>query len=86
MLGRLLIGGLLLVAVAAIFTIYISGTITKAKLERELAQRNLRVGIIKAVDNCNNVIKLEDLDSDDVYEVHGDAIDYDIDENDYIYA
>lgn len=82
---RVLLAAAAVAAVAAI-VIYISGTITRAKLEEKLRDNGIEDAIIKAIDYCDNVVTLEDMDSDKTLEVHGDDVAYDLDEGDRIYV
>ena len=42
--------------------------------------------MIKAIDYCENVVTIEDMDSDKTLEIHGDDVSYDLDEGDRIYV
>lgn len=82
---KILIAAATVGAVAAII-VYISGTITRS-IAREKAQENgIKEAIITEVDNCSNVVKIRDLDSDQEVEIHGDCVDWDLNEGDKIYA
>lgn len=82
---RVLLAAAAVAAVAAI-VIYISGTITRAKLEEKLRDNDIEDAIIKAIDYCDNVVTLKDMDSDKILEIHGDDVDYSLDEGDRIYV
>lgn len=82
---RILLAAATVAAVAAI-EIYVSGTITRAKLKEKLRDNGIEDAIIKAIDYCDNVVTLEDMDSDKTLEIHGDDVDYDLDEGDRIYV
>lgn len=71
---------------AAVIGIVIYGLITKQRIRERLAQRSEAISrvIVSAVDRCNNVVKLTDLDSNNTIEVKGDGISYDIQQNDVI--
>lgn len=74
------------VATVAAVVIYVAGTITRSKLKDKLRENGIEDAMIKAVDYCDNVVKLEDMDSDKTLEIHGDDVDYDLDEGDRIYV
>ena len=82
---RVLLAAAAVAAVAAV-VIYISGTVTRAKFEEKLRDHDIEDAIIKAIDYCDNVVTLEDMDSDKTLEIHGDDVDYDLDEGDRIYV
>ena len=75
LLGRLVIGGIIAAIAASAIVIYIDGKITEEKIEEELKERDVRKAIVKRIDECNRVILLKDLLSDQEYEIHGDSID-----------
>lgn len=77
---------LLLVAAVVTIVIYIYGTITRAKLKKKLREKEISETIITEIDRCDNIVRLEDLDSDKKIEVRGDDVSYSLDEGDYIYA
>lgn len=60
--------------------------ITKAILKDKMKDKNLESAVIEMVDRCDNVVKLKDLDSDKVLEVHGQDIDSDIYQGDRLYV
>lgn len=74
------------VATVAAIVIYVSGTITRSKLKEKLRENGIEDAMIKAIDWCDNVVSIEDLDSDKTLEIHGDDVDYDLDEGDRIYV
>lgn len=82
---RVLLAAAMVVAVANI-VIYVSGTITRAKLEEKLRDNDIENALIKAIDRCDNVIMIEDIDSDKTLEIHGDDVDYELYENARIYV
>lgn len=89
MLFGLLGRALLLAAGAAVvagIVIYISGIITEEKLREKLKEKGIESALINDIDRCTNVIKLTDMDTDETIEVHGDDIDYDIEEDDLIFV
>ena len=65
---RVLLAAAAVASVAAI-VIYISGTITRTKLEEKLRENDIEDAIIKAIDYCDNVITIEDMDSDKTLEM-----------------
>lgn len=85
LLGRALIAAAGAAIVAGI-VIYIAGKITEEKLREKLKDKGIECAIIKEIDHCSNVIKLTDFDTDEPIEVHGDDIDYEIEEDDLIFV
>lgn len=83
--ARILLGAMAVGAVAAL-VIVISGMITRSKLRDALKSNGIEDAIIKGINNCDNTITLEELNSDKTIEVRGDDIDYDLDEGDLIYV
>lgn len=74
------------VATVAAIVIYISGTITRSKLKEKLRDNDIKDAMIEKIDNCENVVTLKDMDSDKTLEIHGDDVDYELDEGDRIYV
>lgn len=74
------------VATVAAIVVYVSGTITRRKLEEKLRENGIEDALIKAIDYCDNVVTIEDMDSDQTLEIHGDDVDYELDEGDRIYV
>lgn len=74
------------VATVAAIVIYISGTITRSKLKEKLRENDIKDAMIEKIDNCENVVTLKDMDSDKTLEIHGDDVDYELDEGDRIYV
>ena len=70
----------------AAIVIYISGTITRSKLKEKLRENDIKDAMIEKIDNCENVVTLKDMDSDKTLEIHGDDVDYELDEGDRIYV
>lgn len=60
--------------------------ITKAILKDKMKDEKLESAVIEMVNRCDNVVKLKDLDSDKVIEVHGQDIDSDIYQGDRLYV
>lgn len=85
LLGRALLAAAAVAAVAAI-VIVIHGMIMKDKIRQKLKENNVEDAMVKAIDNCNNVVTLEELNSDRTIEIRGDSIDSGIDEYDTIYV
>lgn len=82
---RVLLAAAAVTTVAAI-VIYVAGTITRSKLEEKLREKGIEDAMIKAIDYCDNVVTLEDMDSDKTVEIHGDDVSYELDEGDRIYV
>ena len=74
------------VATVAAIVVYCAGTITRSKLEEKLRENGIEDAMIKAIDYCENVVTIEDMDSDKTLEIHGDDVSYDLDEGDRIYV
>lgn len=74
------------VATVAAVVVYVAGTITRSKLEEKLRENGIENAMIKAIDYCSNVVKLDDMDSDKTVEIHGDDVSYELDEGDRIYV
>ena len=80
-----------LLAVAAIgavvaIVVYVSGTITRSKLKDKLRENGIEDAMIEAIDRCDNVVSVKDLDSDKTLEIHGDNVSYELDEGGLIYV
>ena len=60
--------------------------ITKAILKDKMKDEKFESAVIEMVNRCDNVVKLKDLDSDKVIEVHGQGIDSDIYQGDRLYV
>ena len=74
------------VATVAAIVVYVAGTVTRSKLEEKLRENGIEDAMIKAIDYCENVVTIEDMDSDKTLEIHGDDVSYDLDEGDRIYV
>ena len=74
------------VATVAAVVVYVAGTITRSKLKDKLCENGVEDAIIKAIDYCDNVVTVEDMDSDKTIEIHGDDVSYELDEGDRIYV
>lgn len=74
------------VATVAAVVVYVAGTITRSKLEEKLRENGIEDALIKAIDYCDNVVTVEDMDSDKTVEIHGDDVSYELDEGDRIYV
>ena len=66
--------------------IVIKGMITKAKIKAELQKKNVRAALVDAIDNCDNIVKLEDIDRGSEIEIRGDSVSRDIYVGETIYA
>lgn len=80
MLGWILLG----LATAAVGVIVISGMVTKSRIREKMREKGMKEAIITEINNCTNTVKLEDLYSDDILEIRGDELDYELDEYDTI--
>ncbi len=74
------------VATVAAVVVYVAGTITRSKLKDKLRENGVEDAIIKAIDYCDNVVTVEDMDSDKTIEIHGDDVSYELDEGNRIYV
>ena len=74
------------VATVAAIVVYVTGTITRAKLKEKLRENGIEEAMIETIERCNNVVSVKDWDSDKTLEIHGDDVDYDLDEGDRIYV
>lgn len=81
-----LLAGAATVAAVVGAAIVINGMITKAKLRAELQKRRVQAALVDAIDNCENVVKLEDIYSGNEIEVRGDGVARDIHVGETIYA
>lgn len=52
----------------------------------KLQENGIEDALIKAIDYCDNVVTVEDMDSDQTLEIHGDDVDYELEEGDRIYV
>jgi len=87
MWGKIFLGALALLAAGAVAYVVVDGIITKRKLQEEMKKKNVKKALVQAVNRTNNVVKLKDLDSDDVLEIKSDdGIDSDIRVGDKIYV
>ena len=82
---RVLLAAAVVATVVAI-EIYISGTITRSKLKDKMRDNGIKDAMIEKIDYCENVVTLKDMDSDKTLEIHGDDVDYELDEGDRIYV
>lgn len=85
MLGWIIAGILGAAAVGAII-VYVTGTINRNKIKEKMREQGVKNAIIDSINNCDNVVSLRDIENDTQYEIHGDDIDYNIDEGDVIYV
>jgi fructose-1-phosphate kinase PfkB-like protein len=86
MLLGFLIKAAIAAAVVSAIVIYVSGKITRQKIQEELRNKNVKSAMIKAINECDNVVSLKDMDSDQEYEIHGDSVDSYLDSGDVIYC
>jgi len=73
-------------AVAIIGAIVIDGIITKAKIKAELRKNNISAAMIDAIDDCDNIVTLEDLDGSGEIEVRGEGVAKNIHVGDMIFT
>lgn len=74
------------VATVAAVVVYVAGPITQSKLREKLRENGIENAMIEAIDRCDNVVSVKDLNSDRKLEIHGDDVSYDLDEGDRIYV
>ena len=74
------------VTAAAAIAVYIDGTITQSRLKEKLREKGVEDAVIKAIDHCDNVVTIEDMDSDKTVEIHGDGVSFDLSVGDRIYV
>lgn len=82
---RVLLAAAAVTAVAAV-VVYVAGTITRSKLKEKLRENGIDDALIKAIDRCDNVVTIKDMDSDKALEIHGDDVSYELIEGDRIYV
>lgn len=80
LLGWILAG----LAGAAVIGLVVYGVITKQKIKEQLAQRGIRWALVNAIDTCDNIVSLTDLDSKRSIEIRGNGVSNEINENDII--
>ena len=66
--------------------IVVKGIIDKKKIKEEMLKKKIRAALIKKIDSAESVVKLQDLDSSEEFELKGDGIASDIRESELIYA
>lgn len=86
LLGRLIIGGIIAAVIASAIVIYINGRINRSSIKSALESKNVKGAIIKQIDSCSNVVTLEELESDQEYEIHGDDVDISLNTGEVIYV
>ncbi len=74
------------VVACVLITAVVVGEINRKKLEHEMQNNNMQSGLVKLVDRCNNVVKLEDICSGQEIEIKGDGIASDISEGMALYG
>lgn len=82
MLGWILLG----LAATAVGVIVISGMVTKSRIKEKMREKGMEEAIITEINNCTNTVKLEDLYSDNILEIQGDDLDYELEECETIIA
>lgn len=71
-------------AAVIVGAIVINGIITKSKLIQKLREKGINQAVVTMADRSKNVVKLDDLFSDESIEVKGDGISSDIHVRDVI--
>lgn len=77
---------LFLCITSAAVVIYVSGTITRHKIEEKLREKNIYSAMIQEIDRCKNCISLKDLDSGKILQIQGDGVSDDLYNEDRIYV
>jgi hypothetical protein len=72
-----IIGGIIAAAAVSAIVVYVVGIIDKNKLKAEMKGK-LTGFLVTEINRSINTVKLEDLNSDDTYEVIGDYVSYDV--------
>lgn len=75
MLGWI-IGALLGAAAITAIIIVVSGIIDKQKIQDKMREQGVSDALVEKINNCENVVRLKDLDSDQTYEIQGDDVSY----------
>lgn len=83
MLGWI-IGGLIAAAAVTAIVVTITGVINKQRISEAMRSNGIKNALINEIDNCENVVKLEDMDSDKTIEIHGDSVSSSLDEYDMV--
>ncbi len=82
MLGWIMLG---LITAGAIVVV-ITGIITIKKIKEAMIKHKMKSALIAEIDSCDNVIKLEELETGKKLEMRGDNVSCDIQENNIVYA
>ena len=82
MLGWIMIG---LITAGAIVVV-ITGIITIKKIKEAMIKHKMKSALIAEIDSCDNVIKLEEMETGKKLEMRGDNVSCDIQENNIVYA
>ena len=82
MLGWIMLG---LITAGAIVVV-ITGIITIKKIKEAMIKHKMKSALIAEIDSCENVIKLEEMETGKKLEMRGDNVSCDIQENNIVYA
>ncbi|MFR4746159.1 MAG: hypothetical protein ACLT9K_05850 [Clostridium sp.] len=82
MLGWIMLG---LITAGAIVVV-ITGIITIKKIKEAMIKHKMKSALIAEIDSCDNVIKLEEMETGKKLEMRGDNVSCDIQENNIVYA
>ena len=82
MLGWIMLG---LITAGAIVVV-ITGIITIKKIKEAMIKHKMKSALIAEIDSCDNVIKLEEIETGKKLEMRGDNVSCDIQENNIVYA
>ena len=82
MLGWIMLG--LITAGASV--VVITGIITIKKIKEAMIKHKMKSALIAEIDSCDNVIKLEEMETGKKLEMRGDNVSCDIQENNIVYA
>ena len=82
MLGWIMLG---LITAGAIVVV-ITGIITIKKIKEAMIKHKMKSARIAEIDSCDNVIKLEEMETGKKLEMRGDNVSCDIQENNIVYA
>ena len=82
MLGWIMLG---LITAGAIVVV-INGIITIKKIKEAMIKHKMKSALIAEIDSCDNVIKLEEMETGKKLEMRGDNVSCDIQENNIVYA
>ncbi len=85
-MDRLLWWAIAAIGAALVGYITVKGIIDRKKLKEEMLKKQIRAALIKKVDNAESVVKLQDLDSSEEFQLKGEGIASDIREGELIYA